>query len=97
MSSKLSRTVWVMRVTDGSTWSSSASAAGSGMCGVVIRTGGPVSAPNASSTAMDTISAPHPHSRGFSSTVKSRPVRATSLRMVAVSSGTRLRTSTTLQ
>ena len=67
------------------------------MCGVVIRTGGPVRLPNASSTAIETISAPHPHSRGFSSTVNSLPVLVTSARIVAVSRGTRLRTSTTLQ
>ena len=64
---------------------------------MVIRTTGPRSEPNASSATIDTISAPQPHSRGFSSTVNSRPVFATSARMVRVSSGTRLRTSTTLQ
>ena len=61
-----------------------------------MRTGGPVSAPYASSATIETISAPQPHSRGFSSTVNSRPVLATSARIVRVSSGTSDRTSTTV-
>ena len=66
------------------------------MCGVVIRTTGPSRLQKHSSATIDTISAPHPHSRGFSSTVNSRPVLATSRRIVWVSSGTKLRTSTTV-
>src|SRR5262249_6227812 len=96
-SSSVLRTVSVIRAAEGSTWSSRASAAGSGTWGVVIRTTGPRRKPNASSATIDTISAPQPHSRGFSSTVNSRPGFATSVRTVRVSSGTRLRTSTTLQ
>src|SRR5262249_51350051 len=96
-SSSVLRTVSVIRSTEGTTWSSRASAAGSGMCGVVILTTGPRSEPNASSATIDAISAPQPHNRGFSSTVNSLPVFATSARMVRVSRGTSLRTSTTLQ
>ena len=33
-----------------------------------MRTGGPVSVPYPSSATIETISAPQPHSRGFSST-----------------------------
>ena len=61
-----------------------------------MRIAGPVSAPNASSATIETISAPQPHSRGFSSTVNSRPVLVTSARIVLVSSGTSDRTSTTV-
>ena len=61
-----------------------------------MRMAGPVSAPNASSATIETISAPQPHSRGFSSTVNSRPVLVTSARIVRVSSGTSDRTSTTV-
>jgi hypothetical protein len=61
-----------------------------------MRIAGPVSAPNASSATIETISAPQPHSRGFSSTVNSRPVLVTSARIVRVSSGTSDRTSMTV-
>ena len=61
-----------------------------------MRIAGPVSVPNASSATIETISAPQPHSRGFSSTVNSRPVLATSARIVRVSSGTSDRTSMTV-
>ena len=66
------------------------------MCGVVMRTIGPSRSQNSSSATIDAISAPQPHSRGFSSTVTSRPVFATSDRIVCVSSGTSERTSTTV-
>jgi len=46
---------------------------------------------------IDMISAPQPHSRGFSSTLKQRCVLATEPRMVWVSSGTSDRTSMTSQ
>ncbi len=62
-----------------------------------MRIAGPVSAPNASSATIETISAPQPHSRGFSSTVNSRPVLVTSARIVRVSSGTSDRTSMTVE
>src|SRR6266850_4060611 len=90
------RTSATMRATDGTTASSSWSAAGSGMWGVVIRTIGPLSAPKISSWMTEAISAPQPHSRGFSSTVKTRPVRADSASSVRVSSGTSERTSITV-
>ena len=45
---------------------------------------------------MEAISAPHPHNLGFSSTVTSRPVFATSESIVCVSSGTSERTSITV-
>src|SRR5690606_11120859 len=76
--------------------SSKLSAAASGTCGVVIRTIGPSRSQNSSSATIDAISAPHPQSRGFSSTVTRRPVCATSSRIVCVSSGTSERTSTTV-
>ena len=46
---------------------------------------------------MDDSSPPQPQSRGFSSTVNIRPVAPTSRKIVEVSSGTKERTSTTVQ
>ena len=63
--------------------------------GVVMRTIGPSRSQNASSATIEATSAPHPHRRGFSSTVKSRLVLATDSRMQSVSSGTSDRTSMT--
>ncbi len=65
------------------------------MCGVVIRTTGPSRSKNASSATIEATSAPHPQSRGFSSTVTKRPVFATDARIVVASSGTSDRTSIT--
>src|SRR5207253_3120619 len=70
--------------------------AGSGTWGVVMRTIGPSRSSKHSSATIEAISAPHPHRRGFSSTVNRRPVLLTSPRIVRVSSGTRHRTSTTI-
>ena len=71
------RTLSTMRAALGSARSSRWSAAGKGMCGVVMRTIGPSRSQKASSATIEAISAPQPQSRGFSSTVKSRPVFAT--------------------
>ena len=68
---------------------------GNGMCGVVMRTHGPSRSQKASSPTIDAISAPQPQRRGFSSTVKNRPVLVADSRSVLVSSGTRDRTSMT--
>ena len=61
-----------------------------------MRTIGPSRSQNSSSATIDEISAPQPQSRGFSSTVTSRPVFATSRRIVCVSSGTSERRSMTV-
>ena len=88
-------TASTMRSTEGRVWSSSASALGRGTWGVVTRVRGPSRCQKHSSATMETISAPHPHSRGFSSTVTSRLVRVTDSSTVAVSSGTSERRSIT--
>ncbi len=75
--SMASRMVVWMRSTDGMARSSSDAAEGSGMCGVVILTLGPSRSQKASSATIDAISAPQPQRRGFSSTVKKRPVFVT--------------------
>ena len=54
-------TSFTIRSTDGMAMSSSDSAAGSGMCGVVIRTTGPSRSQKASLATSEAISAPHPH------------------------------------
>src|SRR5690606_31107044 len=87
--------VSTIRSTVGMVASSSSPALGSGTCGVVMRVGGPSRFQKHSSTTIETISAPHPHSRGFSSTVTRRLVLDTESHSVLASSGTRLRTSMT--
>ena len=68
--------------------SSNISALGSGTCGVVNLVTGPFKLEKQCSVIKDEISAPHPHNRGFSSTVMARPVSLIALLIDCRSNGT---------